>query len=454
MRKFLTLFLLVWLHQGPCLNGRDAPSLAEVAEKGRQEARQALSELRSFREEATREQLPLENEISRLRQSLEGARETLEQLRESRDSSDLALAELEREVSRLNAARQTAESLLGDLLDDWSETPAAFSHPDERETAASWSAADLPLSEKIAQARPILTRIADDLLASVGGRIEPLSVFGTDGRRVNGTGLFFGPLVYFIGDRNEVVGTVDQTDPAFPRVILAGGTEAEQIRETARTKGGFLPLDSTGGAALALRRTEPGLIGELRKGGIWIYPIVAAAAVAALVALVKWISISRIRFSLRRAEPRFREIFGKDADASGLEEILNRQPSLLRPFWKMLWEERNSDPDVREDILFTKLIEIRLRLTRGLAALSVIAATTPLLGLLGTVTGMISTFRRITLFGAGDPQALSGGISEALVTTKFGLIVAIPTFLLYAFLSRRAQGTASELERIKDTLGR
>ncbi len=454
MRRFLTLFLLVWLHPGPCLNGRDAPSLAEVAEKGRQEARQALSELRSFREEATREQLPLENEISRLRQSLEGAREKLEQLRESRDSSDLALAELEREVSRLNAARQTAESLLGDLLDDWSETPAAFSHPDERETAASWSAADLPLSEKIAQARPILTRIADDLLASVGGRIEPLSVFGTDGRRVNGTGLFFGPLVYFIGDRNEVVGTVDQTDPAFPRVILAGGTEAEQIRETARTKGGFLPLDSTGGAALALRRTEPGLIGELRKGGIWIYPIVAAAAVAALVALVKWISISRIRFSLRRAEPRFREIFGKDADASGLEEILNRQPSLLRPFWKMLWEERNSDPDVREDILFTKLIEIRLRLTRGLAALSVIAATTPLLGLLGTVTGMISTFRRITLFGAGDPQALSGGISEALVTTKFGLIVAIPTFLLYAFLSRRAQGTASELERIKDTLGR
>lgn len=144
------------------------------------------------------------------------------------------------------------------------------------------------------------------------------------------------------------------------------------------------------------------------------------------------------------------ELLRQNGGQTELRNLLDRQPALLRSFWETLWTERGSDPDAREDLLFTKLIEVRLKLTKGLAALSVIAATTPLLGLLGTVTGMISTFRRITLFGAGDPQALSGGISEALITTKFGLVVAIPTFLLYAFLSRRAQGTAAELERIKD----
>jgi len=83
-----------------------------------------------------------------------------------------------------------------------------------------------------------------------------------------------------------------------------------------------------------------------------------------------------------------------------------------------------------------------------LPIIAVTAATSPLLGLLGTVSGMIATFNLITLFGSGDPKPLAGGISEALVTTLFGLVVAIPALILHAFLSRRSQGIVQTTERL------
>jgi biopolymer transport protein ExbB len=75
------------------------------------------------------------------------------------------------------------------------------------------------------------------------------------------------------------------------------------------------------------------------------------------------------------------------------------------------------------------------------------AAAAPLLGLLGTVTGMIKTFTLITIFGTGDAKSLSSGISEALVTTELGLIVAIPSLILHGLLSRMAKQKIGDLEQ-------
>ena len=80
------------------------------------------------------------------------------------------------------------------------------------------------------------------------------------------------------------------------------------------------------------------------------------------------------------------------------------------------------------------------------SAILVIASVSPLLGLLGTVTGMISTFDVITEFGTGDPKLLSGGISIALVTTKLGLIIAIPALLVGSLLSAWARNIKRDME--------
>ncbi len=100
-----------------------------------------------------------------------------------------------------------------------------------------------------------------------------------------------------------------------------------------------------------------------------------------------------------------------------------------------------------EEVMYEKVLATRLRLERFLPFIAISAAAAPLLGLLGTVTGIINTFKLITVFGSGDVKTLSSGISEALVTTEFGLIVAIPSLLIHAFLSRKARSIINDMEQ-------
>jgi biopolymer transport protein ExbB len=100
-----------------------------------------------------------------------------------------------------------------------------------------------------------------------------------------------------------------------------------------------------------------------------------------------------------------------------------------------------------EEVMYEKTLETRLRLQRYLSFLAICSAAAPLLGLLGTVTGIINTFELITVFGTGDPKTLSSGISEALITTKFGLIVAIPALLLHALLARMVKRFVDGMEK-------
>jgi len=112
----------------------------------------------------------------------------------------------------------------------------------------------------------------------------------------------------------------------------------------------------------------------------------------------------------------------------------------------MLYEEnRNIDPEILEFKLDEVVLREASNLERFLWLVKTVSVVSPLLGLLGTVTGMIQTFQAITLFGAGDPKMMAGGISEALVTTMLGLTVAIPMVLLYETL-------ANSTSRVTDIL--
>lgn len=108
---------------------------------------------------------------------------------------------------------------------------------------------------------------------------------------------------------------------------------------------------------------------------------------------------------------------------------------------------RTEPSELIEEIMYEKILATRLKLDSFLPFIAISAAAAPLLGLLGTVTGIINTFQLITVFGSGDVKTLSGGISEALVTTEFGLIVAIPSLLIHALLSRKARGIVNEMEK-------
>ena len=141
-------------------------------------------------------------------------------------------------------------------------------------------------------------------------------------------------------------------------------------------------------------------------------------------------------------------LMGVEAKVNKLAKDLKR-PSLSNPLGrviKVFQDNPNSDPESLELKLGEAMLKESPKLNAGIMFIKIIAVVAPLLGLLGTVTGMIQTFQAITLFGAGDPQTMAGGISQALVTTILGLVVAIPTVFLHWMASSRAKRIEEKME--------
>ena len=186
---------------------------------------------------------------------------------------------------------------------------------------------------------------------------------------------------------------------------------------------GIDPTGPTGGTFLAAIIDSPNLEERWHQGGYVGYAITAVGIFAFLLAIYRLIVLTLVS--------------GKVSSQLKASKA-NRNNPLGRVL--MLHEENpNMDPETLELKMAEGVLKETPSLESGLTLLKIIAAVAPLMGLLGTVTGMIVTFQAITIFGAGDPKAMAGGISGALITTVLGLLVAIPTVLLHTVVNGRAQ---------------
>lgn len=191
-----------------------------------------------------------------------------------------------------------------------------------------------------------------------------------------------------------------------------------------------MAVDPTRGQLLGMLIQAPGLGERVQQGGYVGYTIIGMGAIGLLIALWRLVVLQgagrRIRAQLKSSSA------NKD---NALGRIL------------AVYEEHQTG---NLDALALKLDEAIMReapiLERYQGILKVFAAVAPLLGLLGTVVGMIITFQQLTLFGTGDPKLMAGGISQALITTVLGLIVAIPLVLLHSVVSSSSQGLVEILE--------
>lgn len=189
-------------------------------------------------------------------------------------------------------------------------------------------------------------------------------------------------------------------------------------------------IDPGRGSLLALLIQEPSLGERIDQGGLVGYVIIALGIIGLLIALVRWLYLgavgTRIRAQLKSDEPKENNPLGR---------IL-----------KVHQNNQDADTETLELKLDEAILKEVPKLETWQGAIKVIAAVAPLLGLLGTVTGMIVTFQAITLFGTGDPKLMAGGISQALVTTVLGLTVAIPLVLLHSVVASRSKALIEVLE--------
>ena len=188
-----------------------------------------------------------------------------------------------------------------------------------------------------------------------------------------------------------------------------------------------------------------GLFTLFLRGGWVMYPILAASLVALTVAVERALALRRARImpasTLRQVLGLVRD--GKIAEAS---EVCRHDGGTFSriALAGLEWWSHGADA-VREAIEDAGRREAP-SLMRGLGVIGTVASIAPLLGLLGTVTGMIRVFREISLSGPGQGQELSSGIAEALFTTAFGLAVAIPSLILYNILASRAERLVLDIE--------
>ena len=186
---------------------------------------------------------------------------------------------------------------------------------------------------------------------------------------------------------------------------------------------GIDPTGPSGGSFLAALINSPNLEERWHQGGYIGYAITALGVFGFLLAFIRLGYLATV-------------------SAKVSSQLKSDKANVNNPLGRVL-KIHEDNPSMDTETLELKLSEGILKetpkLESGLTLLKIISAIAPLMGLLGTVTGMIVTFQAITIFGAGDPKAMAGGISGALVTTVLGLLVAIPTVLLHTIVNGRAQ---------------
>ncbi|WP_022663186.1 DUF3450 family protein [Paucidesulfovibrio longus] len=207
-----------------------------------------------------------------------------------------------------------------------------------------------------------------------------------------------------------------------------------------------LPLDISGGDWFAADAEKTGLWNRLRAGGFLVWPILLVGAAGLLIGLERLAVLLRQRPASAQTLHDLEDLLraGRIGECGELCRVTANAPS-CRVLDAGL-RHAGAPRDVLENVFHDAILKEVPRLERFLPTLSVLGATAPLLGLLGTVTGMINTFTTMTLFGNADPKLMSGGISEALVTTQLGLAVAIPILLLHHFLERRVDAVVADME--------
>ncbi|GHE21909.1 MotA/TolQ/ExbB proton channel family protein [Halomonas urumqiensis] len=384
---------------------RDAARLAALLED-RDTLQAALEQARQAHAEAQERVTPLLEQ----RQAQEAWREELDE-RQAEQGGDLA------EV--LETLAQHSGELRDDLAESWltlggSELPPRLDdievlRPEHLETLGdALLALTAETGRVVAFEAPV---------AAVDGQVAEREVV-----RVGDLGVFADGALLERGAEEGVLSTAART-PDKVSTLLRDFQAGENER---------LVLDPSGGQVIDALSRQPSLVERFHQGGAVGYVVVGLGIIGLLVALLQYAYLLRVSVAIRRQL--------RDLDQLRKDNPLGRV--LLR--FQALADD--SVPEALEARLDEAVLAELPRLERGQPLVKLLAAVAPLLGLLGTVTGMIVTFQAITVFGTGDPQLMAGGISQALVTTVLGLITAVPLLFAQTALAGRSRHLAGVVE--------
>lgn len=447
--KFSTLLSLSALAVGLATVAPAQDALAQSAAAAETRLQASLDKLAAQRATIRDEKIPLARQLQSLQTEVDEVRRDADRNRRLADNGQVSLEALREEVRLrreeldyvVNLMAEYARSL--DSRVDVAELP-------RYETLLRSALDSDGNSEDATHVGLHLDVVAAGLTRTgelIGGSRFEGSAVTRSGTLERGHFALIGPATYFASSQSNAAGLSMRGDSLRPTVFpVAGGSFDNDLRALVTTGKGSAPLDPTLGTAFAMAAVKETLFEHIAKGGIWMIPILSFAIISWLLAALKAFEL----FALPKQNPAAPHTLVRLLRTGDRPGAIHAAKALPGPAGELLQQSvkySEEDASLIEEIQFEVLMKTQPKIMRLLPFISITAAVAPLLGLLGTVTGMINTFKMIQIFGTGDAKQLSSGISEALITTEFGLIVAIPSLLLYAFLSRRAKAYLAGMEK-------
>lgn len=280
---------------------------------------------------------------------------------------------------------------------------------------------------------PIIDRQGKEQTAKILtlGNFTGIYVLGTESGKAQETGF----LLYS-----------DQSQRFFALSKLPSAKLKAQLEDYLSGKAAAVPMDMSRGGALRRYTHELNLADQVPKGGPIVWPILMILGLALLILMERLVFFLRSRVATESFMAEVKTYINTEnwEGCHGFMEDRKKGfiPGVLLKALPFRDHTREDMENALQEAILGKIPAIE----RFLSSLGMLAAIAPLMGLLGTVTGMINTFHVITYYGTGDPRMMSGGISEALVTTMLGLAVAIPIMLCHTLLSRKVEVEISLME--------
>ncbi len=426
MFKYLLTALLL-------INYSFALDLNSLLNNVKQSSNKELSEERKRLNEFIKNKEEQKNLYIKVKKDLKEANQETERLKAIIEKNEQILTEKEAEL-----ANKIGD--LGEMFGSVRQTSADFLVNFKRSFTASQNPEKAEVFEKFSNSKklPTITELTtfwhtmlDEIIQSGNVATYETSVISRNGtkelKEVTRVGLFSafsdGKYLKFTDDVTSLVEITVQPSSGYT-------SEAKEFEQSSNEIKPVL-IDPTRGNLFEMLGNNPTIMDRVNQGGIVGYIIIVLGVLGLIFALYKIIFLNIIHKKIKTQQ--------KDLSNYNNSNSLGK---IAEVFYK------NKEDSIND--LEIKIGEAILKETndikKGQSFVKLLAAVTPLLGLLGTVTGMIATFQAITLFGTGDPKLMAGGISTALITTVLGLVTAIPLLFAYTYISSKAEAIVSVLE--------
>jgi len=432
------------------LAGEAEQKKAEILEKAKQEAQKARAEVAESSARILSDKQALKNAIEELKRR----NRTLHEETQGIENRLSALVQKEKDLtSQVGEKEGTARELVGSILAAARDLDGLVGQ--SLHNALSLKRLDF-LKSIVGQTtfpgmdeiRHMVDLLFDEIQRSGEVRTEPGIIVNRAGEETTGKILIVGNFsaAYRLARETGFLLYSDASQRLFALSKLPKGRVAKKIEQYMDGKCDDVPIDISRGAAVRQFAHSLNLWEQIPKGGPIVVPILGICVLALLIILERLVYLFKIHmdaenFMLRLTRLVFEE---KWQACEALCEKFRQKP-IARVLLAGICFKDMSRMDMENALQEAILNEVP-HLERFLSTLGMLAAISPLLGLLGTVTGMMNIFHVITFYGTGDPKMMSGGISEALVTTMLGLSVAIPIMFCHTLLNRKVESTIGQME--------